>query len=132
MRPCARTGAVWFASPPWTLILAEHRPVQPDVVFIPNERRGIIGDQLRGAADLGAEILSLASRRRDRLDKRDLQEQPGVREYWLIDPEGQTVEVLHAKKGEFQLVGRWRPGEQAESRLLAGFTVPVAELFVTE
>jgi Uma2 family endonuclease len=114
------------------LILAEHRPVQPDVVFIPNERRGIIGDQLRGAADLGAEILSLASRRRDRLDKRDLQEQPGVREYWLIDPEGQTVEVLHAKKGEFQLVGRWRPGEQAESRLLAGFTVPVAELFVTE
>lgn len=117
---------------PVDMVLAEHRAVQPDVVFISNERRGIIGDQLHGAADLVAEILSPESRRRDRLDKRDLYEQHGVREYWLIDPEAQTVEVLHAEKGEFQLVGRWRPGEQAESRLLPGFTVPVAELFVTE
>jgi Uma2 family endonuclease len=81
------------------------------------------------AADLVAEVISPNSRRRDRIDKRDLYEQHGVKEYWLIDPEALTVEVLHLVQGEFQLVGRWRPGESAESRLLKGFRVKVSGLF---
>lgn len=114
---------------PLDMILAPRRVVQPDVVFISTERRGIIGDRLTGAADLVAEVISPESRRRDRFDKRDLYEQHGVKEYWLIDPEAQTVEVLHMLKGEYQLAGRWHPGEQAASKLLPGFKVPVAELF---
>jgi hypothetical protein len=66
------------------------------------------------------------------IDKRDLYEQHGVREYWLIDPEAQTMEVLHLDSGEYQLVGRWRPGERAHSRLLNGFEVAVTELLGAE
>jgi hypothetical protein len=33
------------------------------------------------------------------------------------------------ERGEYHLFGRWRPDEIAQSRLLAGFTVPVAALF---
>jgi Uma2 family endonuclease len=116
-------------SAPLDMVLAPRRVVQPDVVFISNERRGIIGDKLTGAADLVAEIISPESRRRDRFDKRDLYEQHGVKEYWLIDPEAQTVEVLHLVRGEYQLAGRWLPGEQAASKLLPGFKVPVGEIF---
>jgi Uma2 family endonuclease len=122
-----RAGKVSLA--PLDMILAPRRAVQPDVVFISNERRSIIGDKISGAADLVAEIISPESRRRDRFDKRDLYEQHGVKEYWLIDPEAQTVEVLHLVRGEYQLAGRWRSGEQAESKLLPGFAVPVGELF---
>ena len=82
-----------------------------------------------GVADLVAEVISPGSRRRDRIDKRDLYEQHGVREYWLIDPEAKTVEVLHLESGTYHLVGRWHPGEHADSRLLKGFEVPVAPLF---
>ena len=74
------------------------------------------------------EVLSPGTRRRDRLDKRDLDEQHGVKEYWLIDPEAQTVEVLVLQRGAYQLVGRWQPDGQAVSRLLKGFKVPVREL----
>jgi Uma2 family endonuclease len=99
------------------------------VVFTSNERLGIIKERLTGAADLVAEVISPDSRRRDRIDKRDLYEQHGVREYWLIDPEAGTVEVLHLESGTYHLVGRWLKGERACSRLLGGFEVPVSALF---
>ena len=114
---------------PLDMVLTNTRATQPDVVFISREHLDIIKKRIMGAADLVAEVISPHSRRRDRIDKRDLYEQHGVREYWLIDPEAQTVEVLHLTAGEFQLVGRWHPGGSAESRLLKGFHVKVSALF---
>jgi Uma2 family endonuclease len=111
------------------IVMSNTRATQPDVVFISNERLDIIKTRLMGAADLVAEVISPTSRRRDRIDKRDLYEQHGVKEYWLVDPEALTVEVLHLSRGEYQLAGRWRPGERAESRLLKGFSVEVSDLF---
>ena len=117
---------------PIDMVLAERRAVQPDVLFVGRERLAIIGDVVNGAADLVAEVISPESRRRDRFDKRDLYEQHGVREYWVLDPEASTVEVFYLEHGQYRLVGRWRPGEMAVSRLLAGFSVPVAGLFSAE
>ena len=114
---------------PIDMVLTTRRAVQPDVVFISTDRLGIVGDRIMGAADLVAEVLSPESRRRDRFDKRDLYEQHGVREYWLIDPEALTVEVLHLKAGEYELLGRWHPGDRARSRLLKGFELLVSGLF---
>ncbi len=114
---------------PIDMVLSAHRAVQPDLVFISKERLGIIKERIMGAADLVAEVISPGSRRRDRIDKRDLYEQHGVNEYWLIDPEAKTVEVLHLESGTYHLIGRWHPGERARSRLLKGFEVPVAPLF---
>ena len=113
---------------PIDMVLTTRRATQPDVVFISNERLGIITERIMGAADLVAEVSSPGSRRRDRIDKRDLYEQHGVQEYWLIDPEAKTVEVLCLESGTYQLAGRWQPGERAQSRLLKGFEVPVTPL----
>jgi Uma2 family endonuclease len=114
---------------PLDMVLTNTRATQPDVVFISNERLGIIKERLMGAADFVAEIISPTARRRDRIDKRDLYEQHGVKEYWLIDPEAATVEVWHLTRGEFQLLGRWHVGQAAKSRLLKGFRVNVSDLF---
>jgi Uma2 family endonuclease len=113
---------------PMDMVLTAHHVAQPDVAFISNERLSIIKDRIRGAADLVVEVISPGSRQRDRIDKRDLYEQHGIREYWIIDPEAKTVEALHLEKGTYQLVGRWHPGERAHSRLLKGFEVPVSAL----
>ncbi len=113
---------------PLDMVLTTRRAVQPDVIFVSNNRLGIIGERVMGAADLVAEVISPESRRRDRIEKRDLYEQHGVREYWMIDPEAQTVEVLHLKAGEYGLLGRWHAGEKARSRLLNGFEVSVSGL----
>jgi Uma2 family endonuclease len=114
------------------MVLTPRTTTQPDVLFISQARLAIIQRVVMGPADLVVEVISTessGSRRRDRLDKRDLYEQHGLQEYWIIDPEARTVEVLRLEVGTYRLVGRWHPGEQAQSRLLQGFQVSVAALF---
>jgi Uma2 family endonuclease len=114
---------------PIDMVLSSHRAVQPDVAFIAKDRLAIIQRVIMGPADLVAEIVSLQGRSRDRIEKRDLYEQHGVKEYWIIDPEAQTVEVLALISGRYELVQRSLPGETASSRLLPGFEVSVGDLF---
>jgi Uma2 family endonuclease len=116
-------GEVFIA--PLDMVLSPHRVTQPDIGFVAAARLDIIQRVLRGPADLVAEVMSLGSRTRDRIEKRDLYEQYGVQEYWMIDPEAQTVEVLFLEAGRYQLAQRRRPGETAESRLLTGFHLEV-------
>ena len=111
---------------PLDMVLTPHRMVQPDVAFIATENLGILRDVIRGPADLVAEIVSPGSRRRDRVDKKDLYEQHGVKEYWTGDPEARSVDVWHLGAGrQYELAGRFLEGEEAQSRLLEGFTLNV-------
>ncbi len=114
---------------PMDMVLSPHQVAQPDVLFIARERLSIIQRVVMGAADLVAEVVSLGGRNRDRIEKRDLYEQHGVKEYWIIDPEAATVEVLSWSAGRYELAVRAGPGETAASRLLPGFAVPADDLF---
>ena len=114
---------------PVDMVLSEHRVTQPDVAFIAKERLHIIQRVIMGPVDLAAEIISLGSRNRDRIEKRDLYEQHGVREYWIIDPEPETVDVFELVNSRYELIMRCTPGQTAASHLLPGFEVSVRDLF---
>jgi len=73
--------------------------VQPDVVFIATARRGIIRDQIWGAPDLVAEVLSRRTSRRDRTIKLGWYRRYGVRECWLLDPRDRTAEIVSLETG---------------------------------
>jgi len=117
---------------PIDVVLSPHRVIQPDVAFIAAARLGIIGRVINGPVDLAVEVISLGHRQKDRIEKRDLYEQYGIKEFWLVDPEAQTIEVLHLQDGRYVLHLRAGSGQAAGSKLLPGFEMPASELFTHE
>ncbi|MGV3772420.1 MAG: Uma2 family endonuclease [Verrucomicrobiales bacterium] len=111
------------------MVLSPHQVVQPDILFIARDRMHMLEDALKGPADLVVEVTSLSSRRRDRIDKRDLYEHYGVKEYWIVDPESRTVEVLALEQPQLKVIQRATLGQKAVSRLLPGFEIAVDQLF---
>jgi Uma2 family endonuclease len=66
--------------------------VQPDVVVV-CDRAKLDEAGCRGAPDWIIEVLSPTTEARDRVHKRDLYERHGVREYWLVDPDGPVLTI---------------------------------------
>lgn len=74
---------------------------RPDIVFVRTERLSEIGDHISGPPDMVAEIVSSSSRRYDSETKKNDYERCGVREYWLIDPERETMTFYRLQDGRF-------------------------------
>ena len=75
--------------------------LQPDLLVVCNaekvDRRGV-----HGAPDLVIEILSKSTRRLDMLNKYNIYQRAGVREYWIVDPEVRTVTVHTLEDGVYR------------------------------
>ncbi|MBI4626052.1 MAG: Uma2 family endonuclease [Verrucomicrobia bacterium] len=111
------------------LAFAPRRSFQLDVLFVSKAKRHLMQKILRGPADLVIEVISEWGRRRDRIDKRDIYALHGIPEYWIVDPEARSVDVLTLEKGEYRLAGRAGVGETARSVLLDGFALDAGRLF---
>lgn len=114
---------------PVDMVLSPHLFTQPDVAYVSKRRLHIIQRGIMGAADWVAEVVSLGHRHRDRIQKRDLYEQYDVKEYWIIDPESEMVEVLRIASSRYQLWMRCESKQEACSHLLPGFRMPLSYLF---
>ncbi len=111
------------------VVFAHRRVLQPDLFFISKDRLDEIGAFFPGPPDMVVEVLSPSSVQYDRRQKYAIYEQSGVREYWIVDPEEQEVEVFVLKEERYERLGKWGRGASARSVVLDGFTVAVDELF---
>ncbi len=101
---------------------------EPDLLFISNERKGIIKDyEIDGAPDVVVEIISRSSRREDRVEKFLGYEKIGVKEYWLIDSEKNIAEFYRLKQGKFEEVEV--KDDKFQSLAIKGFWLNVGWLF---
>jgi Uma2 family endonuclease len=88
-----RIGIVYDA--PFDVFLDETNVYQPDILFVSNERRGILTDAgCEGAPDFVAEILAPKTARIDLEPKRKAYARSGVRELWIIDPDKLRISVF--------------------------------------
>ncbi len=73
------------------------------------------------------EIVSESNRPHDLVTKRDEYARAGIPEYWIVDPEQETITifVLKPRRKTYVEHGAFRKGQRAPSKLLPGFTVDV-------
>jgi len=121
-----KLGEVYVS--PIDVILTEHRVVQPDVLFVSNENKGILQDRIRGVPDLTVEVISEGSWRRDRIDKKELYAQFGVKEYWIVDPAARTIEIFDLTPEGYKLHAKGSEDEPVNSKLLAGLSISFREV----
>ena len=120
-------GELRFA--PLDVILSEHDVLEPDLLFVLNEHLDILQDWVRGAPDLVIEILSPSTEVRDRGIKLKAYARYGVGEYWIVDPNGQFIEVYRLGAEGYRLAGTYTKGVVVETPLLPGFSLAVARIF---
>ena len=111
------TGAGRLLIAPTDVVIGRTDVVQPDLIFILRGGNAQVGTHVAGAPDLVVEILSPSNRRYDEVTKRNLYERAGVSEYWLVDPEVETVKVFR------------RDGDVLSSPLLPGLAISLVALF---
>ena len=122
------SGEVFHA--PCDVVLSEENVVQPDLLLVRKERLSIIGEaNLPAAPDLVVEILSPGTRKKDLAIKRKIYARFGVQEYWVVDPDANTLEVLTWKESGYVTAGLYRESECLSSPLLPELDLPLAEVF---
>jgi Uma2 family endonuclease len=122
-------GLVYYA--PFDVVLSDIDIVQPDLIFVSNERKHIVTEKnIQGAPDLVIEIISPSSQYKDRVIKAKLYKKFGVREYWFIDPQEKqiTLNVFVSSKGKSSIT-IYTLSDLLESPLLVGLKISLKELF---
>ncbi len=121
-------GEVFHA--PIDVVLSDTVVVQPDLVFVSNERAQIIThNNIQGTPDLVIEIRSPSTAEYDWTTKYKLYESYGVREYWLADPEACTVTVFVLGEDGYELAGIYTRGQTLTSPALEGFSLDLDDIF---
>jgi Uma2 family endonuclease len=130
LRQLTRTigGKVYMS--PIDVYLDEGQVPQPDVVYLaPDSACQVTDKRLVGPPDLVVEVFSPGSVRHDKIDKFELYERYGVREYWMIDPQEGYLEIYRRDGDALVHQGVYGPGQSFTSAVLANATLPVADLF---
>lgn len=96
-----RLGEVFYA--PVDVLLSEITVVQPDILFVAEERRAIIlSKHVKGAPDLVVEVISPGTVQRDQQTKRRVYARHGVPHYWLVDPRRQKITAYVLTGSEYR------------------------------
>ena len=121
-------GEVYDA--PTDVILNSVNVVQPDIVFIAKNRLAIVKEKgIFGAPDWVIEIVSSSTSKIDIKLKKDLYERFGVREYWIVYPEDEKVEVYLLEGGNYKLRGVFLKHDILQVRTIEGFRINLEEVF---
>ncbi len=109
--------------------------VEPDISFIATERLTAgpapqPGKFVRIVPNLVVEILSPATARRDRTEKKAIYQENGVEEYWLVDTKRREITVYTLTGKRFGRGKVYTARDLLSSRTLSGFTLRLSEVFV--
>lgn len=116
---------------PMDVVLDNTHVFQPDLLFISEKNKHLVANQkaVQGAPDMVVEVLSPGTLVYDRVKKKAFYEKFGVEEYWIVDPQNQSIEVYTLEQGLYELYSSAELKGPAKSKVIEGFTVEAEEIF---
>jgi Uma2 family endonuclease len=116
-------GTVLYA--PLRIQIREGKFREPDLLLVRDANDPRRQNRYWLGADLVVEIVRLDDPERDTKVKRTEYARVGIPEYWIVNPEDDTITVLALEGQSYREHGIFRRGATATSALLQGFAVQV-------
>lgn len=101
---------------------------EPDVIFVATAADPRRQNAYWTGADLVIEVVSPDDPARDLVTKRSEYAQAGIPEYWIVDPQAETITVLRLEETSYVEHGVFRRGEIATSAHYADLQAPVSDV----
>lgn len=125
LRPAG--GEVLFA--PLRLRVRRSKFREPDLLMVRDARDARSGDRFWTGADAVVEVVSPDSPERDLVHKREDYAEAAIPEYWIVDPQTETITVLVLGDAGYVTRGVYGRNDQADSLALPGFAVNAGDVF---
>jgi Uma2 family endonuclease len=120
-----RLGRVFIA--PYDVVLSSFDVVVPDLIFVSDAHKHIITDAcITGVPDLVVEVVSPWNRQYDEIIKFKRYDAMGIPEYWIVDPENESVKIYRRSATGFALAPA---ADKLTTPLIPGFSVAVRDIF---
>jgi Uma2 family endonuclease len=117
-----------FHTPIGVRLNAEEDTVfEPDIIVVCDKTK-LDGKKCNGAPDLVVEVLSPSSVRYDKIRKYDKYLAAGVREYWIVDPDKNTLQANILVDGTY-IATMYSETDIVSVSVLEGCTIDLAEVF---
>ena len=103
---------------------------QPDIVYLGPAREHLRGEEYWSGADLVVEVVSgsPSDRVRDLVTKRREYAEAEIPEYWIVDPQQETITVLRLDGEAYVELCTGERGSVVTSKVLPGLTIAVSEI----
>lgn len=116
------------------MIALTRNDYEPDIVFFNAAKAALFEEDqvLFPAPDFVVEILSKSTQKVDKTIKKDDYAAHGIQEYWIIDPNKQQISqylLLKPTDKTYFEPYTYRMGEDITSKVIEGFTIPIAAIF---
>ena len=103
--------------------------VQPDICVICDPSK-LDDAGCVGAPDLIVEILSESTAKKDKTNKFELYQECGVKEYWIVSPTDQYIELFVLEDGKYVREGVYTKDDEVRSGVLKNFDLNLNALFI--
>lgn len=128
--PVARKIGGDLRTAPTGVFMPNTDPVQPDLFLLTSDQSGLLSERgVEGAPALVIEVLSPGNARYDRITKLEAYARGGVREYWLVSPEAETIDVLVLEGDSYRVHQHATGDDLVTSTVLTELSFPVSEAF---
>jgi Uma2 family endonuclease len=120
----------WVFEAPLDIQLSEEDVFQPDLIFVRKERVHLIGrTKFNIVPDLVIEILSPSNAYYDLTRKKTMYCEKDVREFWVIDPEAETIEIMVLDGSYYRTETLVRKPGTLQSPMFPGLNIKTEEVF---